>query len=942
MPNGLQLLQNLTDGVAEADSSGALPPQTLRFVLEYGELPDLNEERDQIAELLGTESFELEFLFDEPVLDDDDDDGVFVIMQIPALERTTSRPGLFSISYALADELGLRSVEPDLGTDLFTEDHIETGPDGEGAVGGAIAGLCFLQNTPAPADHRWALKTIKADRAWDIATTRGAGILIGQPDTGVATHDELEAGSLDLARGIDIVDGDSDPTDPRTNGNAGHGTGTASVVISRDTNPLSGSAPAATVVPIRCIERVAVFNASPVARAIDHARSSGCHIVTMSLGGLPSWGLYRAVKRAVRNDMIVLAAAGNCVKTVVWPARFDDVIAVAGCNERLEPWRGTCRGDAVDVTAPAELVWRAQFDGQTGAPEIAGGQGTSFAVALTAGVAALWLGHHGIQHVIDEAARQGLSVQELFRRLLRETTHTPNGWDTDELGTGIVDAEALLQAPLDGSRSEQRTAGTLVPESVNERLGTDIDADDASIDWRRFNLEVASTVTEDLRRGAGPGVETSSQRVTAELRNALDNAGSEELRRLGQRSTGVRQPTGPTSGRRPDALPLVATSDSGGLESALKMSTAQARASFDDNQIEAKVKALKSRFDAAARIAPGAGLDAGRRAVLDDAVRVMQDMRDGKEIAPDDIGGRTSVEALVKLEGRPVIPLLNDHIDLNDPQLGAWQEQVAILAPALETARASVGRIDVNGVHSGTGFVVGPAHVLTNRHVVETMASAVPGHQNPDRWVLDGDATINFDPLAVDPDRQFRIKDIIFAGPDRILGSPISFSKLDLALLEVEETNTAGSPLPPALNISTDAKKTEAADKLLVLGYPAAPTDLPENEEGKLRMDVVNRLNELFGLTYSVQYLSPGTVLEDVAEVTNSPRNWVFSHDATSLGGNSGSCIFTFDRAFTVSGLHFAGDWLRANFAHDFAALNADAAALPDAVRAVLFGGANP
>ena len=248
----------------------------------------------------------------------------------------------------------------------------------------------------------------------------------------------------------------------------------------------------------------------------------------------------------------------------------------------------------------------------------------------------------------------------------------------------------------------------------------------------------------------------------------------------------------------------------------------------------------------------------------------------------------------------------------------------------------------MNGVHAGTGFVVGPAHVLTNRHVVETMATAVPGHQNPDRWVLEGHATINFDPLAVDADRRFRINEVIFAGPDRILGAPINFSKLDLALLEVEETNAVGAALPAALTVSRDAMKTETADNILVLGYPAAPTDLPHDEEGQLRMDVVNRLHELFGLDYSVQYLSPGAVLENASALANSPRSWVFSHDATSLGGSSGSCVFTYDREFAVSGLHFAGDWLHANFAHDFAALNADQAALPDSVRAVLFGDEQP
>ena len=111
-------------------------------------------------------------------------------------------------------------------------------------------------------------------------------------------------------------------------------------------------------------------------------------------------GLTNGVTYSIRvRAVVVLAAAGNCAIVVVWPARYDEVIAVAGINVRNEPWRGSCRGGAVDISAPAEFVPRAKRNpADGGGPNVvAGGQGTSFAVAITAGVAALWLGHHGVQ-----------------------------------------------------------------------------------------------------------------------------------------------------------------------------------------------------------------------------------------------------------------------------------------------------------------------------------------------------------------------------------------------------------------------------------------------------------------------------------------------------------------------------------------------------------------
>ena len=58
------------------------------------------------------------------------------------------------------------------------------------------------------------------------------------------------------------------------------------------------------------------------------------------------------MRRAVAADVIVLAAAGNCVRTVVWPARYVECIAVAGTNAADGMWRGSCRGSAVDISAP--------------------------------------------------------------------------------------------------------------------------------------------------------------------------------------------------------------------------------------------------------------------------------------------------------------------------------------------------------------------------------------------------------------------------------------------------------------------------------------------------------------------------------------------------------------------------------------------------------------
>jgi hypothetical protein len=120
---------------------------------------------------------------------------------------------------------------------------------------------------------------------------------------------------------------------------------------------------------------------------------------------------------------------------------------VAASNIDDQPWSGSSRGSEVDISAPGQAVWIAATNkGPNGAVfSVEQGDGTSFAVAAVAGIAALWLAHHDPAAV---AAKYGGRTQEVFRGLVAQTCRTPAGWDTTRYGAGIVDAKALLEAPL--------------------------------------------------------------------------------------------------------------------------------------------------------------------------------------------------------------------------------------------------------------------------------------------------------------------------------------------------------------------------------------------------------------------------------------------------------------------------------------------------------------
>ena len=434
---------------------------TLSFVLETKHSVDRATLEAQIRSVLPID-FDLRPLFDHTqagAATVDPDLSRFFRLSIPAVGFADLAASPFELAYYLKDELDLASAEPDLETEFFLEEGMRGAPGME-----AIDLLGCWVDTPPPENRAWALEAMRVPAAWDYSVQsgrpdRGAGALVAQPDTGVAEHVELQD-TFDRTRWFDVLEGDHDPTDPLDKGlidNPGHGTATGSVVVSRGTvipgppgtgapGRITGVAPKALLVPVRCILSVIRIRQSTVAQAVEYARRQGCHVVTMSLGGLPSAALKTAIHRAVAENLIVLAAAGNCVSWVVWPARYARCLAIAGTNVADAPWKGSSRGRSVDVSAPGELVWRAKRQRRTDPTDgIDGGQGTSFAVALAAGVAALWLAHHGRDGLIASLV-PGERLQDRFRRLLRQSARRPSGWNDQEYGAGIVDAHALLRA----------------------------------------------------------------------------------------------------------------------------------------------------------------------------------------------------------------------------------------------------------------------------------------------------------------------------------------------------------------------------------------------------------------------------------------------------------------------------------------------------------------
>jgi subtilisin family serine protease len=392
---------------------------------------------------------------------------------IPAVPAYDQSRVAYDLATRLAQDADL-VVEPDVPSTAFgfeSDTVTATQPLEEAADDDR-------RDLPCSRAKTWFLDAVRAREAWALPTqpggsNRGEGIRIGHIDTGYSDHPELERSALNLSLDYDVIDGDNDARDPLRRGffgileSPGHGTSTGSVIAGRERGEISGVAPAATLVPFRAIKSVVQVLDADVARAVNLARERGCHIISMSLGGRGFIGLQEAIRAAVADGMIVMAAAGNKVSFVVAPASYPECLAVAATNCDSTPWPDSSRGEAVDISAPGASVWTARvIVGNPPGFVVSRSDGTSYAVAALAGVAALWLAHHGPDHIRRQYGRA--NVQNAFLSLLRSHGRQvppdwiSNGWHR-LYGVGIVDAVALLQAGLPALPEAVLPEAVLVP-----------------------------------------------------------------------------------------------------------------------------------------------------------------------------------------------------------------------------------------------------------------------------------------------------------------------------------------------------------------------------------------------------------------------------------------------------------------------------------------------
>lgn len=424
------------------DLPSAFNPRLESIVIKMAE----NEDISRIIEKLG-QDWAAESVNYKQNLDDYD--------LLPLVDISVTQA--WNIIHELRADKRIALAEPSWEIDIIAEETRPPAPDNYSSINDH-------KSDHAANNKFWAPELIHIQQAWNLALpdggkVHGEGIRIAHPDTGYSHHHRYGEGSraMDVDAGFDFVG-----IDATTNLESSiPGIGTVSVSMSGTEGDILGVAPKATLIPMRVAQKGLFARPAPLLlragmkrlrKAIETAINTDCHVISISHGWLGHKALKDVIQRAWRQNIIVIAAAGNYSGSfIAAPAKYRESICIAGCDSERGIWEGSARGSRVDCCAPAQDVWKAGYFDHHAIPMQS--SGTSFAAALTAGVAALWLAYHGREKLIALYEPAGVPLAEVFRIILKQSADP----SPKQGFGGIINAEKALNMPLPDPREVLRS-----------------------------------------------------------------------------------------------------------------------------------------------------------------------------------------------------------------------------------------------------------------------------------------------------------------------------------------------------------------------------------------------------------------------------------------------------------------------------------------------------
>ncbi|MBE3038230.1 MAG: S8 family serine peptidase, partial [Chloroflexi bacterium] len=220
---------------------------------------------------------------------------------------------------------------------------------------------------------------------------------------------------------------------------------------------IAGISWGARLMPIKVLNSSGSGTYANVAAGIVWATDHGAQVINLSLGGpapaFDSHTLKNAVDYAVSQGVTLVASAGNSYGAVLYPAAYDEVIAVAATDRSLgHPAFSAC-GPQVDLAAPGVDIYTLQVGGDTVSET-----GTSMSAPFVAGAVAILLG-------LPDNNAPSLVEHEL-KTTARDLGNP--GWDSCN-GYGLIQLDAAMRRAL--SRAPAADTPNPIPTAPPDAWG---------------------------------------------------------------------------------------------------------------------------------------------------------------------------------------------------------------------------------------------------------------------------------------------------------------------------------------------------------------------------------------------------------------------------------------------------------------------------------------
>ncbi|WP_026582779.1 S8 family peptidase [Bacillus sp. J33] len=286
----------------------------------------------------------------------------------------------------------------------------------------------FIQENVDVNEVPKGIELIQAPKIW--SETKGKGMTIAVLDTGCdVNHPDLQDR---IIGGRNFTDDDNSNPDIYKDYN-GHGTHVSGTIAAQENETgVVGVAPEANLLVVKVLNKNGSGQYEWIINGLNYAIEQNVDVISMSLGGpadVPE--LHDAIKEAVKNNILVVCAAGNegdgdeSTDEFAYPGSYNEVISVGAINLDRDSSEFTNSHNEIDVVAPGEDILSTYLNGK-----YATLSGTSMSAPHVSGALAL------IKDFANRHFERELSEPELYAQLIRRTV--PLGNSPKLEGNGLV------------------------------------------------------------------------------------------------------------------------------------------------------------------------------------------------------------------------------------------------------------------------------------------------------------------------------------------------------------------------------------------------------------------------------------------------------------------------------------------------------------------------